>query len=141
MKKIIFTLLILVFITVILSWLLYKQQQPVDGILKITDAKGKEYVIEEFPLNRSQQLDIGKGKKLAAVPLKVFLKTMLSDDTWSNISFLSRDNARLIVDRNELENIYLAYITADEEPYVRLVIPSDDFHQRWLKYISQIQLQ
>ncbi len=56
----------------------------------------------------------------------------------SSITFFANDGGSLKVDSNELDNLYLQ---AMENGTYRLVIPSDQFKQRWLKNIASIECQ
>jgi len=40
---------------------------------------------------------------------------------------------------DEINDLYLAENTKGELKYLRLVIPTDDFPQRWMKYISLVE--
>lgn len=54
------------------------------------------------------------------------------------ITFFANDGGSLKVDSTELEKLYLQEL---ENGTYRLVIPSDQFKQRWLKNITSIECQ
>ena len=140
MKNILIVLLILIFVLLGLSWYINRDKVHSEVILTVTLSE-KSIQINKFPKDAIQVVETGQGKSEQVIAVKYFLKSYLDDNSWNKLTFVSSDNAQLTIDRQELESLYLAMISKDEESYLRLIIPSDDFHQRWLKYITQIDLK
>ncbi|MDP8210137.1 MAG: hypothetical protein P9M05_04955 [Candidatus Stygibacter australis] len=140
MKNILIVLLILIFVLLGLSWYINRDKVHSEVILTVTLSE-KSIQINKFPKDAIQVVETGQGKSEQVIAVKYFLKSYLDDNSWNKLTFVSSDNAQLTIDRQELESLYLAMISKDEESYLRLIIPSDDFHQRWLKYVTQIDLK
>ena len=140
MKNILIVLLILIFVLLGLSWYINRDKVHSEVILTVTLSE-KSIQINKFPKDAIQVVETGQGKSEQVIAVKYFLKSYLDDNSWNKLTFVSSDNAQLTIDRQELESLYLAMISKDEESYLRLIIPIDDFHQRWLKYITQIDLK
>ncbi|MDP8220508.1 MAG: hypothetical protein P9X26_04135 [Candidatus Stygibacter frigidus] len=140
MKNIIIILLALVLVMLGLSWLINRDKVPAEVLLTVT-LSGKSIEISSFPEDEIETVITGQGKSAQVIAVKHFLSSCLNDNSWTKLNFISSDNAQLTVDRVELDSLYLGMISKDEQSYLRLIIPSDDFHQRWLKYITQIDLQ
>jgi len=140
MKNIIIVLFALIIVLLGLSWLINRDKVPSEVLLTIT-LSGKSIEIGAFPADAIQTVETGQGKSEQVIAVKYFLKSYLDDNSWNKLNFISSDNAELTIDRKELDSLYLSMISKDEESYLRLIIPSDGFHQRWLKYITQIDLK
>lgn len=140
MKKIILILVVLILIMLGLSWFMSRQQSPARGILTIVTASGKEHVISEFPIQEAQLFE-HKDKGMKIVPVSYFIENQGIESGWKEMTFYSKDGAQLKVDSDELPSLNLSLIEDSQSPYLRLVIPEDDFPQRWLKYVNRIELK
>ncbi|MCF7920314.1 MAG: hypothetical protein K9N06_10430 [Candidatus Cloacimonetes bacterium] len=140
MKKILIILVVLIVIALLLSQLLHKQQSLPAGILQITGPAGDEHTFTSFPDNQSLSLKTAKGD-FQVVPVSAFLGRHINNENWQQLTFYSSDGAEITVKRTELPALYLTQISDSEKSYLRLIVPSDDFAQRWLKYINRIVLQ
>ena len=140
MKKIILVLLVLILLMWGLSWYINRNKETSPVLLTVTMADQIIEEITDFPADAFQTVTDNKDKRLSLVPVYFCLKESISDDTWTKLTFISADNAQLTVDRLELEVLYLKVNAENETQWLRLIIPTDDFHQRWLKYINKIVL-
>ncbi|MCF7911516.1 MAG: hypothetical protein K9M99_03230 [Candidatus Cloacimonetes bacterium] len=138
MKNILIILFALVIVMFGLVWLINRDKAAPEVLLTIILPNQEKIEISSFPADEIQVLPIGQGKSEQVVPVSYFLKT---EQKWAKLTFISRDNAQLTIDKEELDSLYLSMISNGEESYLRLIIPTDDFHQRWLKYITQIELK
>ncbi len=55
-----------------------------------------------------------------------------------NLSFYSRDGGSIRIPVDEIENIYIS--TLDDQS-IRLIMSEDNFHQRWLKNLTKLELE
>jgi len=140
MKNILIVLLILIFVLLGLSWYINRDKVHSEVILTVTLSE-KSIQINKFPKDAIQVVETGQGKSEQVIAVKYFLKSYLDDNSWNKLTFISSDNAELTINRKELDSLYLSLISKEGESYLRLIIPSDAFHQRWLKYITQIDLK
>ena len=140
MKKILIILLALISILLVLAWLNSRQQTNHEGILQITTPDGKMKNLQALPKKELQTITTSKGE-MQVVAVSTLLKKNLNSDNWQNLIFYSSDGAQVQINRTELPLLYLSQITKNQENYLRLIIPSDSFSQRWLKKINRIALQ
>jgi hypothetical protein len=139
MKKILIILGTLVLILLVLAWINSRQQTPTEGILQITAPDGVQ-TLKTLPSKELQTIITSKGD-LQAIAVSALLKKHIESDNWQNIIFYSSDGAEVRISRAELPLLYLAQITKNQDSYLRLIIPSDNFPQRWLKKINRITLK
>ncbi|MDP8209278.1 MAG: hypothetical protein RAO94_10985 [Candidatus Stygibacter australis] len=140
MKNIIIVLFALIIVMLGLSWIINRDKVPSEVLLTVT-LSGKSIEIGAFPEDAIEIVETGPGRSEQAIAVKYFLKSYLEDNSWNKLTFISSDNAELTINRKELDSLYLSLISKEGESYLRLIIPSDAFHQRWLKYITQIDLK
>lgn len=140
MKKILIVLTVLIAVMLCLSWLINHQKTPTKGILTVIDTQGIEHVLSQFP-QEHQEVIQSKGKSLEIVPLSHIFNSMTLNSNWQSLTFFSSDGAQLKVSKDEYNSLFLTQVKDGEGYYLRLVIPTDDFSQRWLKYINRIQMQ
>lgn len=140
MKNIIIVLFALIIVLLGLSWLINRDKSPSEVLLTVT-LSGKSIEIGSFPAEMVQTVETGQGKSEQVIAVSYFLRSYLSDSSWNTLDFISSDNAQVTIYRKELDSLYLTQISKDENSYLRLIIPGDNFHQRWLKYITQIDLK
>ncbi len=97
--------------------------------------------ISDLSNYESTRITTKKGKDYLAFPLTKMINSIgIKEVQFSKITFHSSDGGTLAVNGNELANLYLVENKKGKEQYLRLVIPTDDFSQRWLKYIVMIEL-
>ncbi|MDP8267637.1 MAG: hypothetical protein P9L97_02800 [Candidatus Tenebribacter davisii] len=138
MKKI---LIILGILIVILFLLLYFQKS------KKTDETGikiihnnKVEILTFSKLNSFEKISFttARGDKFSGYDLTAILNSKkIPADSKTTYSFHSNDGGTLNVNKEESEFLYLIF----QDDYIRLVIPSDEFSQRWMKYISEIEIK
>jgi hypothetical protein len=140
MKNILIVLLTLILLMLGLAWYINRNKETSTVLLTVTMADRDKTEITDFPAGAFQDVTTNTGKSLSLVPVRYCLTHFMKDESWSQMTFTSADNAQLTVKRDELDALYLAVNTKNETTWLRLIIPSDDFHQRWLKYINKIEL-
>lgn len=121
------------------SWFINRDKEPVQGILQITDSENANYVMTEFPSD-TVKLETKRGEFKAVALKNLFEKVQLKSG-WQLITAFSSDGAEISFSREELPQLYLAQTTEDETTYLRLIIPSDDFPNRWLKLVNKITVK
>lgn len=139
MKKILIVLLILIVVLIVLSSLM-KRNQISNAMLIITDTQEKVHPVTRFDSDDMVKVTTSKGD-FSAVNVANLLNRYNVNEQWKEMTFYSSDGAQVTILAEENAELYLAEITKDEKTYLRLVIPTDPFPQRWLKYINQIKLK
>ena len=102
-----------------------------------------KYDKNEISLNlakfESENITTKRDDKFVGYSLqKIIDKLKINREKMASILFKSSDGGNLKIDMAELPNIFLVHNA--EKNYNRLVISTDDFPQRWLKYINEIEL-
>lgn len=142
MKRIITILVVLVVVLLALSW--WQRQSAVhqDIDLVIHTPQGMHGVqYQQVQALPQTQVPTNRGNTLALVRLQdVFDVLKISTQAIVSVEFRSEDGGTLLVDASEMAALYLQLNKSEEATYLRLVIPSDDFPQRWMKYITAITL-
>ena len=137
MKKIYLLLFVLIVILAGLSLYLHKNVGNENTLtLKYKDKvlSVKFEAIEKLPHTTITDL---KGKTVSAVKLSDIIN-LVTGNTVSAASLKSKDGMILPLDGKDIPNAYLVLKEKKGEKYYRLAIPSDEFGQRWLKYIVTI---
>jgi len=65
----------------------------------------------------------------------------ISTSSNSNFTLQSRDGGSLKLTKEENETFYLVFQEDTTGQFIRLVIPTDEFSQRWIKYIVTIEIE
>ncbi|MCK4655203.1 MAG: hypothetical protein KAU01_12245 [Candidatus Cloacimonetes bacterium] len=142
MKKIIWFLIILIVILVITLLIWHRPMETDEGI-KIT--LGKKYFMLNYDnLNKlnPESFTTNRGDEFSGYRLDDILNYFhIKDNEYSRMIFHSSDGASIKLKKQASETYYLVLQDGNEEPNLRLIIPSDKFGQRWIKYIRQIDLE
>ncbi len=86
-----------------------------------------------------QPLSLGEDRNVDAMKVEDILKFYQADTSGiQSITFIATDGMSMQVMIDELPDLFL---TRQQDDNFRLVIPTDEFHQRWLKNIEKIELQ
>ena len=139
MKKILIIFAVLVLI--LASLLLINKQEKGNAFLtlnfsdKILELSYDE-LLQYSEINKIhfERLDIFIFK------LNDFIQTYSGDFDYNEIIFHSDDGARLKLEKKEIRWLYLSFLEENNTNKLRLVIPKDEFQQRWIKYINKIEL-
>ncbi|MDP8202594.1 MAG: hypothetical protein P9M11_10715 [Candidatus Tenebribacter burtonii] len=141
-KKILLILVILILILLALSY--YQKSKATDGEgIKIT-YKDQETFLTYSKINSSEKVSFttGRGDKLNGFDLANILKSLnIPTDIKTEYILHSKDGGRLNLIKEENERIYLVFQHDARGQFVRLVIPSDEFSQRWIKYLETIEIK
>lgn len=88
-------------------------------------------------LNPAELSELKKNQKAYALSdLLNYLKISVKSN--QSIEFKSVDNASQKISANDINKTWLVTEEKKDKKYYRLMIPSDPFHQRWIKYINTI---
>jgi len=140
MKKtlIILTILILFLLVLLTIW---KKDKPAQAFFTI-EQDYQDLMVDDLQVFEQQEITTSQGEKYRAYSLtEIFSALKLNTTELREIEFESIDGAVLKVNASELENLYLIKVDYNDSDYIRLIIPQDEFPQRWLKYIETIKLR
>ncbi|MDD3051519.1 MAG: hypothetical protein PHR06_10280 [Candidatus Cloacimonetes bacterium] len=148
MKKII---LILIAVSVALISLIIYQKSVYKAPLVALEIIFNERVyqltdLEKFTENEVNVAHIKRTNDSSSTISAYRVESILSHyqiDTQNinSVSFLSRDGGKILIKSDELSNMYLTESDNETESYIRLIIPTDPFANRWLKYVEKIVIE
>jgi len=141
LKKIIIILAILVILLVALSIIRQKQNENFAGIMIEHKDQIFKLSFDRFEkLNRENFVTLS-GDEFQGIRIDKILEYFKIDSSSiPKIKFISRDGLRATIKKAEIEETYLVLKEKNNEQYFRLIIPEDEFKQRWIKYVSKIEL-
>ncbi len=142
MKKIFIILTILIII--LLALIIYQKSnvKNEDGIkitykdteTILTFSKIRSYEEVSFSINRDDKFngyDFSDILKSLKIPTNNETKYILQ----------SKDGGTLNLSKKENETLYLVFQEDATGQFIRLIIPSDEFSQRWMKYLTAIEIK
>lgn len=142
MKKILIILIILIIILLSLSYFQKSRSSHEEGIeISYRDqsrflpySKILSFEKSNFSTKQTHEMNgYDLVKTLEALDIPVSIET--------EYSFQSKDGGTLKLIKKQNETFYLVFQESADGQYIRLVIPSDEFSQRWLKYITSIEIK
>jgi hypothetical protein len=140
MKKILFFLSILIIILIVLSTIWRRTVNLPEALQIINDDR-----IHTLSWQKLQQLptcdfQTERGDSFSGYKLSDIL-ALFELDGEENITFHSIDGGSLRLKRSEFGTLYLVLMDTEKELRLRLIIPEDEFGQRWMKYVNRIVLE
>ena len=66
-------------------------------------------------------------------------KNGISD--YKSLILFSEDGGSLHLKKDDIANAYLIWLDDTEKPNLRLIISTDEFGQRWMKYLTAIEIK
>ena len=138
MKKLIPIIILLVISIIVLS-IFWRRMVPQQEGLIIQSANEQKVISwQELGKLNWQKLETKNGKITSTISVEALLQqnSVISKD--SKIRFIAKDGGNIVFDK--IEDCYLAKIKTDTGFYLRIVVPEDEFKQRWLKYIQKIEI-
>ena len=142
MKKI---LLILIILIIILVTLIFYQKGEVtdeEGI-KIT-YKDRETFLSYSEIRSIKQISFTtrRSDKFNGSDFAEVLKILkIPTDIRTEYIFHSKDGGTLNLTKEENETCYLVFQEDAAGRFIRLVVPTDEFSQRWIKYLVAIEIE
>ena len=142
MKKIILILVILILILLALTF--YQKSKVVDNAgIKII-YKDQESFLSYTKIRSKQQIsfttnngDMVKGYDISSLVNAVDIP--INGD--SEYVFHSNDGGTLNLVKEENEVFYLVFQEDASGQFLRLVVPTDEFSQRWIKYLVAVEIK
>ncbi|MCD6180946.1 MAG: hypothetical protein J7K89_01015 [Candidatus Cloacimonetes bacterium] len=140
MKPISIILLSLIAILLALVWYQHgtaPEQQYDFTIITPRRTSGLQFdAIANLPRNIVQT---NRGDTLEVFSMDVVFSAASQDmASYTTFRFASEDGGSLSLLQSEMESAYLLLSEKDGKPYLRLILPDDEFPQRWIKYITSI---
>lgn len=139
MKKTLILLLIMVifFITLLM---IRSQIDSTSKNLSLITPEGKTI---EISLNKKDfnltEFETARGDSFSGFSVREIVEKF-SKNEFSSLQFASQDGGKIHLPVADLDNIFLVKVKKDDSEYLRLIISTDTFGQRWLKHINSIKL-
>ena len=142
MKKILLVLIILIII--LLALIFYQKSKVTDeeGIKIIY--KDREIFLSNSKIRSIKQISFTtkRGDKFNGFDLdNIFKSLKIPTNNDSQYIFHSKDGGTIILTKEENETFYLVFQESATGQFIRLVIPTDEFSQRWIKYLIAIEIE
>lgn len=139
MKKIVIALLILIAVLIALS-LYWQSISPEVNGLEIAN-NGEIKIITGRTLGQLKQdsFTTARGDEYSGWKLSNILN-LEKIEIPEQLTLFSRDGGSLKINAEETSAAYIVTVSKNEENYYRLIIPTDEFGQRWIKYITKISI-
>lgn len=88
----------------------------------------------------SSEITTKRGDKFVVVSLLDVSKLLnINISEYQKIVFQSSDGGSLAVNILEISDLYITETTQNGNQFYRLIIPQDDFSQRWLKMLNRVE--
>ena len=142
MKKILIILVILILILLALTF--YQKSKVVDNAgIKIT-YKDQESFLSYTQIRSKEQISFttSSGNIFNGYDIFSILNSVdISINSDSKYIFHSNDGGTLILIKEENEVFYLVFQEDATGQFLRLIVPTDKFSQRWIKYLIAIEIE
>ena len=142
MKKIL--LILITLILILLALIFYQKSKATDeeGI-KITYNDQETFLsFSKIRLNEQISFTTGWGDCFNGYEFADILNSLkISTDIETEYIFHSKDGGTLNLTKEENETFYLVFQEDATGQFIRLVIPTDEFSQRWIKYLVAIEIK
>ena len=140
MKKILLILVSLIIFLAVLLTIWNRTKEATEGLtLRI---ENKERVISFSSLNKIEKMSFQtkRGDEYSGYQLLPLLqKSGVSD--YKYLILFSEDGGSLRLNKDDIANAYLIWLDDIEKPNLRLIITTDEFGQRWMKYLIAIEIK
>ncbi|RLC57334.1 MAG: hypothetical protein DRH89_03770 [Candidatus Cloacimonadota bacterium] len=142
MKKTI--LILIVLIIILLALIIYQKSKVTDeeGIKIIY--KDREIFLSYARIRSIKQISFTteRGDKFSGFDFTDVLQILkIPTDIRTEYIFHSKDGGTLNLTKKENETCYLVFQEDATGQFIRLVIPTDEFSQRWIKYLVAIEIE
>ena len=138
MRKIGILLIILIVILCGLSFFWLNKIPKTEGIE--INFKGKKFNINDFSNFTFETIKTNRGDEYSGFSINEifnFLEIDLKDI--NEVRFSSKDGAYISFSKEMFSSLYLTF--QEKDKFFRLIIPIDEFRERWLKYITKIEIE
>ncbi len=138
MRKIGILLIILIVILCGLSFFWLNKIPKTEGIE--INFKGKKFNINDFSNFTFETIKTNRGDEYSGFSINEifnFLEIDLKDI--NEVRFSSKDGAYISFSKEMFSSLYLTF--QEKDKFFRLIIPIDEFRERWLKYIIKIEIE
>ncbi len=138
MKKIVIVLIVLISVLVAISIYWQNISPKIDGLEIVISGNSFKFSATELYQLKQEQIITIRGDEFVGWKLLDLLALADSADL-QEIKLFSRDGGSLKLNATEISSGYIIVAGKKGEKFYRLIIPTDEFGQRWMKYIVRIE--
>ncbi|NQT65353.1 MAG: hypothetical protein HQ554_04150 [FCB group bacterium] len=142
MKKILIVLVIL--ISILLALIFYQKSNvnDEDGLRIIFNNRETFLTFSKINSFEKVSFSTDRGDKFEGFDFADVLKSLdISTNNDSQCVFHSKDGGTINLTKKEHEIFYLVFHEDANGQFIRLIIPTDEFSQRWIKYLIAIEIE
>lgn len=142
MKKIL--LLLVALILILLALIMYQKSKVTDEEGIMVTYKDRETFLSYTKIRSIKQVSFTteRGDKFNGSDFADVLKILkIPTDIRTEYIFHSKDGGTLNLTKEKNETCYLVFQEDATGQFIRLVIPTDEFSQRWIKYLVAIEIE
>ncbi|NQV17082.1 MAG: hypothetical protein HQ534_00845 [Armatimonadetes bacterium] len=139
MKKIAYILIVLILILFGLIFIRNLRKEKLEAIIII--AGNQEFFLKNLSKIEMQEIKTKSEDKFSAASIQKILELFeIHENKFIRITFISEDGAGISFKKDEIPKLFLVQEKEKKQKKFRLIVPDDEFKQRWLKNIKYIEL-
>jgi len=140
MKKIAYILIVLILILFGLIFIRKLRTEKLEAIKIITN--NQEFYLKNLSEIEMQEIKTKSEDKFSAASIQKILESFeIHEKKFIRITFISEDGAGISFKKDEIPKLFLIQQKEKKQKKFRLMVPDDEFKQRWLKNIKYIELR
>lgn len=139
MKKILTILILFIIVLAVLLTIGNKNRNDQQGIIIQQDKTKTILCLSEIQKLEKHVFSTTRGDDFSGVLLTDILQVKQISE-YKYLILSSSDGASLKLNDDLIPTVYIIQMDDTEEPAWRLIIPSDEFGQRWMKYVKTIEI-
>jgi len=142
MRKILIILSVLIIILIALSYFQNSYNSSVEGIELFYKDQNWFLPYSKILSFENSNFSTMQNQEISGYDLFKILETLdIPASIGTEFVFRSKDGGNLKLIKKQNETYYLVFQENSDSQFVRLVIPSDEFSQRWIKYLTSIEIK
>jgi hypothetical protein len=128
-----------VVLAVLAALLLLRHREAAGSNGPVVAYQAKEFALDKLSLPPAISVASRDGKQYSVYPVTGILSAcQIPGGSFTKLTFATTDGMTLVIEAKELDALYLSNETPNEW---RLIIPSDEFKQRWVRKIAKINVE
>ncbi|MDO9576552.1 MAG: hypothetical protein Q7J16_01575 [Candidatus Cloacimonadales bacterium] len=139
MKKILTILILLIIVLAVLLTIWNKNRNKQQGIIIQQNETKTIFSLNEIRKLEKHAFTTNRGDNYSGYLLSDILKSEQITE-FKYLILQANDGGSLRLNTQDIPNAYLILMDEVKEPALRLVISTDEFGQRWMKYVKTIEV-
>lgn len=136
MKRIILLLTSLIIILAVLLVIWNRSKAAQTEMIIIQNESEQTISYAKFSKMTKSNFTSKRGDEFSGILLTALLK----DYSYNYLILHSSDGGSLRLNEEDIPNSYIIEMAETDKKSYRLIIPADEFGQRWMKYLHKIEL-